>query len=319
MRNKWLFLILLTCFASVLSAQRDLFVILDVNSSNGLTYSQEGGNERRVFAGTTVKAPGRLRLLQDVSATIVFEDIRTTLKGPALYDLEQLGTDIRNQNSSTFLSRFWSFISNAIKDTDTPQQVEKSHRRYLTNARAGVSGFGSQAYGIEAPRYLTGLLTHPEVTFRWDSVAHPNGYRFELWQEGAAEPVLAATLSGEQLTTDLRELRFEGNAPAYWQVSALQADSSWLQSARLPVRYDQETLQAFNDQLEADGDFQSLSEAVQPIYRLYELEEAGLFQAAYHTYATQLQSDSSSTVSRQLFISFLLRMNALEEAQTLIK
>jgi hypothetical protein len=302
-----------------LTAQQDLFVVLDVSSSNGLTYSQEGGNERRVFAGTTVKAPGRLRLLQGVSAVIVFEDTRTTLKGPAMYDLEQLGADIRSQNSSTFLSRFWSFISNAIKDTDTPQQVEQSHRRYLTNARAGVSGFGSPSYSIEAPLYLTGLLTHPEVTFRWDSVAHPSGYRFELRKEGAAEPILAATLSDEQFTTDLRQLRFEGNAPAYWQVSALQTDSSWLQSAPFPILYDEAALQNFDTQLEADGDFQSLSEPVQPIYRLYELEEAGLFQAAYCTYAAQLQSDAPSAVDRQLFISFLLRMNALEEAQTLMK
>ncbi|MCI4649612.1 hypothetical protein [Phaeodactylibacter sp.] len=319
MRNKWLFLILLTCCMTRLTAQQDLFVVLDVSSSNGLTYSQEGGNERRVFAGTTVKAPGRLRLLQGVSAVIVFEDTRTTLKGPAMYDLEQLGADIRSQNSSTFLSRFWSFISNAIKDTDTPQQVEQSHRRYLTNARAGVSGFGSPSYSIEAPLYLTGLLTHPEVTFRWDSVAHPSGYRFELRKEGAAEPILAATLSDEQFTTDLRQLRFEGNAPAYWQVSALQTDSSWLQSAPFPILYDEAALQNFDTQLEADGDFQSLSEPVQPIYRLYELEEAGLFQAAYCTYAAQLQSDAPSAVDRQLFISFLLRMNALEEAQTLMK
>lgn len=319
MRNKWLFLILLTCCMTRLTAQQDLFVVLDVSSSNGLTYSQEGGNERRVFAGTTVKAPGRLRLLQGVSAVIVFEDTRTTLKGPAMYDLEQLGADIRSQNSSTFLSRFWSFISNAIKDTDTPQQVEQSHRRYLTNARAGVSGFGSPSYSIEAPLYLTGLLTHPEVTFRWDSVAHPSGYRFELRKEGAAEPILAATLSDEQFTTDLRQLRFEGNAPAYWQVSALQTDSSWLQSAPFPILYDEAALQNFDTQLEADGDFQSLSELVQPIYRLYELEEAGLLQAAYCTYATQLQSDAPSAVDRQLFISFLLRMNALEEAQTLMK
>jgi hypothetical protein len=319
MRNKWLFLTFLICTVAGLSAQNDLFIVLDVNSSNGLTYSQEGGNERRVFAGTTVKAPGRLRLLQGVSAVIVFEDTRTTLKGPAMYDLEQLGADIRSQHSSTFLGRFWSFISNAIKDTDTPQQVEQSHRRYLTNARAGISGFGSSSYGIEAPRYLTGLLTHPEVTFRWDSVAHPNGYRFELRQEGAPEPMLAATLSDEQFTTDLRQLRFEGSAPAYWQVHALQADSSWLQSAPFPMLYDEAALQSFDAQLEADGDFQSLSETIQPIYRLYELEEAGLFQAAYHTYVAQLQSDTPSAVDRQLFISFLLRMNALEEAQTLIK
>ena len=319
MRNKWLFLILLTCGVAGLTAQQDLFIVLDVSSGNGLTYSQEGGNERRVFAGTTVKAPGRLRLLQGVVATVVFEDTRTTLTGPAMYDLEQLGADIRSQNSSTFLSRFWSFISNAIKDTDTPQQVEQSHRRYLTNARAGVSGFGSPSYGIEAPGYLTGLLTHPEVTFRWDSVAHPSGYHFELRQEGAARPILAATLSDEQLTTDLRQLRFEGKTPAYWQVSALQADSSWLKTARIPVYFDQEALQIFDAQLEADDDFQSLSEAIQPIYRLYELEEAGLLQAAYHTYAAQLQSDTASAVDRQLFISFLLRMNALEEAQTLIK
>lgn len=319
MRNKWLFLIFLIYAVADISAQSDLFTVLEVNSSSGLTYSQEGGNERRVFAGTTVKAPGRLRLLQGVSAVIVFEDTRTTLNGPAMYDLEQLGADIRSQHSSTFLSRFWAFISNAIKDTDTPQQVEQSHRRYLTNARAGVSGFGSPSYGIKAPRYLTGLLTHPEVTFRWDSVAHPNGYYFELRQEGAAEPMLAATLSGEQLTTDLRQLRFEGSAPAYWQVSALQPDSSWLQSARLPLQYDQEALQAFDAQLEADGDFQSLSANIQSIYRLYELEEAGLYQAAYHAYTAQLQSDTASVVDRQLFISFLLRMNALEEAQTLLK
>ncbi|MEQ8706023.1 MAG: hypothetical protein RIC19_18985 [Phaeodactylibacter sp.] len=318
MRNLLLFFAF-SCLTAVSTAQDDLFIILDTNTSSGITYSQEGGNERRVFAGMAVKAPGRLRLLEGATAVIVFEDTRTALEGAALYDLEQLGADIRSQYSSTFLSRFWSFISNAIKDTETPQKVEQSHRRYLTNARAGISGFGSQSYAIDAPRYLSGLFTAPQVTFRWDSVAHPEGYRFEVWQEGTTSPVLSAIVQNEAFTLNLRQLQLDGSTPALWQVSARQADSTWLKSAQFPFQYDQAALVAFEEQLEADEDYLSLEAPAQAIYRLYQLEEAGLFQAAHQAYAEAATSEHATRVQQQLFTSFLLRMHALKEAQNQIK
>lgn len=315
MRNLLLLLFFSWCCASALPAQMPAFVILDTNTSDGATYSQEGGNERRVFGGMALKAPGRLRLMAGARATVVFEARRIELEGPAMYDLERLAEEIRNQNSATFLDRFWAFISNAIKDTETPDKVERYHRRYLSNARAGVSGFGSQSYAIKSPLYLSGRLTAPGVRFHWDSVAGATGYVFELWEMGAGQPILSACTRNEQLTLSLEELNLPTSQLAFWKVRTIGADSTAQHSRQHRFRYAPAALEAFEAELEADGDYQSMTEAERVLYRLYELEEEGFFQAARQAYAQLVQQHPRSELYTHLYTGFLVRMNALEEAK----
>ena len=319
MRKIILALVILICFVANLAAQGGVFVILDTNTSRGITFSQEGGNEQTVFGGMAIKSPGRLRLLKGVKASVVFEDVRIELEGPAMHDLEQLGTEIRNRHSSTFMSRFWSFISNAIKDTDTPETIEQSHRRYLSNAKAGISGFGDRVYPIEAPKFLSGPFSASKVNFRWHAVAHPNGYRFVIWQGEPTQPVLAASVMEEALTIDLRQILLEQDVPAFWQVRALQADSTWLESRPIPFSLSTDILETFTTQLESDEDYQSLSPSEKEIFRLYQLEEQELYLSAYLAYREKMDNAAEIPIFRHLFTSFLLRMNALQEAQNLME
>ncbi len=316
MRNILLLLFFSICGAYALPAQLPAFVILDTNTSDGITYSQEGGNERRVFGGLALKAPGRLRFLAGARATVVFEGRRVELDGPALYDLERLAEDVRNQSSATFLDRFWAFISNAIEDTETTEKVERYHRRYLSNARAGVSGFGSRSHTIGSPVYLSGLITAPKVGFHWDSVGDTVSYVFELWEVGAGHPLIRALTRDEQLTLSLEELALPVAQPVFWQVRTVGPDSTAQSSGQHHFRYNPAALEAFEAELEADVDYQSMAAAEQVLYRLYHLEKEGLFQAARQAYAELVQQVPQSALYAHLYTSFLVRMNALEEAKT---
>lgn len=306
------------CSVSIL-AQPAAFTVLYTNSLQGITYSEEGGNERRVFAGLKLPVDGRLRLTSGTEARLLYKNKKIALEGPGLFSMEALKADAEQDVAEGFLTRFWSFISNSIKDTDNAEQVERYHRRYLTNARAGISGFAQREYPITAPMYLTQTLDDPGITFRWDSVAHPNGYQFMIIKEMADEPVLTAAADSEQLSVKLNELVLQPSSVYIWKVSAMQADSTWLESPAYYFNYQPE-LSGYMTELKEDGDYLKFTPEEQELYLLYRLEEDGLLHQAYRRY--QHLSSAPSTAAplyRKMFISFLARMDALEEAKSLAR
>lgn len=297
-------------------AQPTGFTVLYTNALEGVTYSEEGGNERRVFAGIQLPVDGRLRLVNGAEARLLYRNKKIDLKGPGLFVMATLKSEAEQSVSEGFLTRFWSFISNSIKDTENSEQVERYHRRYLTNARAGISGFAQLDYAITAPQYITGALDEPMITFRWDSVASPHGYTFEILKETAEAPVLTAIVKANRVSVDLSELVLQPSAAYIWKVSARQADRTLLESPSYYFSYQPDQARFFAE-LKEDADYLSFTPEEQELYLLYRLEEEGWFHQAYRRYQELSGEDSpSAPLYRKMFVSFLARMDALEEAKS---
>jgi len=311
------FVLWLIASGGLLAQNADL-TVLYTNSVRGVTFSEEGGNEKRVFAGLQLPKEGQLRLKRGTQARLLYHNQTLDLEGPGRYTMTELRQSMQKTPSEGFLSRFWSFVSNSIKETDDAEQVERYHRRYLTNARAGISGFVGQESAINAPRYLTQAMDVPHLAFKWDSVAHPHGYHFSITKETATEPVFSAVTRTEGLTVNLSELMLQPSAIYVWKVNALQADSSELKSGSMYFSYEPEAEDYVNE-IKEDNDFRQLSPQEQELYMLYRLEEGGLLHRAYRQYQ-QLSADDSRAayLYRKLFVSFLARMDALEEAKALV-
>ena len=311
-------LCLTVCTSSVL-AQPAVFTVLYTNSLKGVTYSEEGGNERRVFAGIQLPVDGRIRLVNGAEARLLYKNKKIALEGPGLFSMTALQADAEQIVAEGFLTRFWTFISNSIKDTDNAEQVERYHRRYLTNARAGISGFAQRDYAISAPRYLTETLDDPGLTFRWDSVAHPFGYRFMIAKETTEETILVAAVDSEQLSVNLGELMLQPSSFYIWKVSALQADSTLLESPPYYFKYQPEQAD-YIAELKEDGDYLRLTPEEQELYLLYQMEEDSLLNQAYRRSQKLTSEDSpAAPLYRKMFVSFLARMDALEEAKSLTR
>jgi hypothetical protein len=305
---------------SAVWAQSASFTVLYTNSVDGITVSREGGNEQRVFAGMKLPADGRLRLQRSKKANLLYDGQKVGLEGPSLYELDQLAQELEAQSPKGFFHRFWSFVGNAIRDTDDAEQVEQYHRRYLTNVRAGIDGFASRRFSISAPQYLSQRIDAPQLTFRWDSVAAPNGYNFTIRKEISGEPVFTALAKDAQVSVALRELRLQPEAVYVWSVSALQPDSSRLESPEYYFSYEPQAYQHLLEELSDDESYRQLSPTEQELYLLYQLEQDGLYNTAYAKYQ-QLSGEGSlaSTLYQKLWISFLARMDALPEAQQQLK
>jgi hypothetical protein len=312
-----IFVLWLTGSGGLLAQNADL-TVLYTSSVRGVTFSEEGGNEKRVFAGLKLPEEGQLRLKRGTQARLLYRNRTLDLEGPGRHTMTELRQSMQKTSSDGFLSRFWSFVSNSIKDTDNAKQVERYHRRYLTNARAGISGFVGRESAINAPLYLTQAMDNPRLTFKWDSVAHPYGYHFTITKETATEPVFAAVTRTERFTVNLSELMLQPSAIYVWKVSALQTDSSALNSGSMYFSYEPEAEDYVNE-IKEDNDYRQLSPQEQELYMLYRLEEGGLLHRAYQQYQ-QLSADDSQEayLYRKLFVSFLARMDALEEAKSLM-
>ncbi len=301
------------------AAQPAAFTVLYTNSLEGVTFSREGGNEQRIFAGVRLPLDGQLRLVDGTQARLLYENKKINLEGPGLYAMTDLKRKAEQEVSSGFLTRFWSFISNSIKDTDNAEQVEKYHRRYLTNARAGINGFAERNFAIGAPTYLSQALDHPDVVFRWDSTAHPQGYHFTITPRNGQEPVFTAVAREEQLSVRLDELLLDSSQVYVWKVTALQKDSTMLESNTYPFIY-QPDMDAYLTGLKESHAYRQLAEEEQELYLLYQLEEDGYLHYAYRRYQElSTQDKPESGLYKKLFATFLARMDALEEAKSLVK
>ncbi len=320
MRNQ-ICLIVAICLGSagLIRAQEDgQFTVLYTNTSSGVHYEAPAMDRSRVFAGIRLPAKGQLKLEAGARVDLLFNNRKKRLEGPRDYALAELANAMQGEKKSTFLSRFWDFLTNAVREAEDTHQLERYHKRYLTNARAGIRGFGDRAFAIQSLRYFSGVLGEEVIVFQWDSIPTLRGYTFRIRDRITDQVVFQALSRSNRLTVNLHELYLEEEAIYRWQVTGVAADSTLAVSPPSLFSYQPGEMVAFLRNLEADDDFLALEPAEQALFRLHVLEEEGFYLKAYQEYEQLIEAQPDNRLYRKVFAAFLVRMNDLAAAQTLI-
>lgn len=303
-------------FFSLSWGQTDQFTVLYTNSSSGITYTGQGKTNQRVFSGINLPAEGKLFMKSGSWANFLYQEQKKRLEGPATIDLEELAQAIESEEKSTFMGRFWNFLSNSVNQTNDTPKLEKYHKEYLTNARGGISGYVSKKLAIQAPIYFSEIIGESFVQFQWDSISVQEGYTFMIESEENGQVIFKANTRNHHLSINLDELLIDETGVYSWKVAATLTDGKQVSSPTFLFSYAPQEVSSYMLDLQADDDYRDLEPFEQQLFLLQQLEEEGFYHSAYTQYRGLLEEEPENLLYKRLFAAFLARMNALDQAKS---
>ncbi|GAB5553614.1 MAG: hypothetical protein Sapg2KO_32050 [Saprospiraceae bacterium] len=303
---------------ALLLGQTERFTVTYTNASSGIDYqSTKGEASIRVFPGKELPDYGRLSIKRGKWLNIIFNGQKRKLEGPLKVDLAELAQEMQVEKKSTFLGRFWNFLGNSVSQTNTASDIEKYHRRYLTNARAGISGFGDKTYPIQLPIYLTETLGNPTFDLSWTTINGVDGYWVTIHDRDDEDLILKAYTKMNQLTLHLDELNIIEGKVYEIQINGQVGESSF-SSDRIFISYEPKVVEEFITELKQEREWTTLHGMEKDLYLAKQLEEEGFYQSAHHYYQSMINQQPNLTFFKQLYAAFLVRMNAPAEAKALL-
>jgi hypothetical protein len=301
----------------VLTAQQSI-IVLSTNGSDGIVYQPTKNQTQRVFAGLCLAPRGKLIVDGARTVNLVADGKRITIAGPDEVDLSAISLRAEKSKNTTFVSRFWNFISSSITNTSSPSDVEKYHRKHITNTEAGIAGFTDRDYPIRLPFYFGGEVGDQDLNLSWTALAGASVYRVTLLKVKEQTAVLAANTRTNYLRISTAELALEAGAAYQLSVTASQGEDV-VGSPPIYFHYSPGGAAELATSIREKRAYQLLEPEEQPLYLILALEEENYFAAVQTAYTKLLAGDPDNRFYRQLYAAFLARMNDPDAAKAMIE
>lgn len=292
--------------------------VLSTSATSGIEYASEDGPIQRVFAGQNLRAEGRLKISAGRSVNVVYEGRKIHLEGPKEVDIAEMVSVTNTAQGGGFISRFWDFISSAVTNTSSAEDVENYHRKYMTNTRAGIKGWGNKENSIAFAGYFSEVFGVSELPLQWDSIANIHQYQVSIIDRSTDEIVLTAMTRTNQISIPLADLALSPEAIYQLRITA-DKDGETITAPETFFSYEPEAVTTFLENLQQKRIFKALTADEQLLFVPHALEEAGYLYSARQHYIDLVAADASNQLYKKVYASFLARMNAPEEAKTIIK
>jgi hypothetical protein len=299
-----------------LTAQQSILVF-STNGSDGIVYQSTENKTQQVFAGYRLAPEGKL--IVDVGRTVnlVADGKRITVTGPDEVWLSDIAQRAEKSKNTTFVSRFWNFISSSVINTGSADDVERYHRKYITNSKAGIAGYSDREYPIRLPFYFGGEVGDQDLYLSWTALEGASAYRVTLLKVKEQTAVLAATTRTNHLRISTAELALEPGVGYQLSITANQ-DEEVVSSPSVSLRYSPGGAAEVAAGVREKRAYQLLEPEEQPLYLIQALEEENYRAAANTAYTELLAGDPDNRFYRQLYAAFLARMNDPEAAKVMI-
>jgi hypothetical protein len=319
MINKASISVLVLCLLPflVLTAQQSI-IVLSTNGSGGIVYQSTQNQTQRVFPGLRLAPQGKLIVDMGRRVNLVADGKKITISGPDEVDMSAIALRAENSRNTTFVSRFWNFISSSMTNIGSADDVEKYHRKHITNTKAGIAGFTDRNYPIQLPFYFGGEVGDQDLNLSWTALEGASAYRVTLLKVKEQTAVLAATTRTNHLRISTAELALEPGTAYQLSVTASQGEEV-VSSPPVSFHYSPEGAAEITVSIREKRAYQLLEPEEQPLYLILALEEENYFAAAQTAYVELLADDPNNRFYRQFYAAFLARMNDPEAAKAMIE
>ncbi|MEO0731410.1 MAG: hypothetical protein AAFZ52_01145 [Bacteroidota bacterium] len=292
------------------------WTVTSTSAGSGITYHAPQGESQRVVAGTTLPEQGKIVVQADRKLNLVYGNKKISLEGPADILLTELKKQINRQQTGNFLGRFWKFISSSVTDTSKAEDVENYHRKYMTNTRAGIRGFGKDSTRLALPEYFSGRLTTPKAPLRWSPVAGAESYRIQVRERDGDGRILEAVTRSNGYDLQLDALACEPAAVYVLEIGPATGKSAATEAF---FTYEPGADKALTDNLLTSQEAELLTEEESALYFAYWLEKEQFHAAARTIYENLLVADPDNRLYRKTYASFLVRMDVPDQAREVLK
>ena len=152
------------CMSIVADAQ-DFIVI----SCNGHVHHVMAGDSipHKIRAGDKIRANGKLLLDKGASVKLICNERPQTFSEVEEVNLDDVFAEVSSQSIS-FTGRFWNFIVDGLKSSDSDKDLKEYHNEYL-NVKGGIKGYSDNKAVISIKHPFGGIVTRTEMPVTWSS------------------------------------------------------------------------------------------------------------------------------------------------------
>jgi len=286
---------------------------ITVLSGQILYYPQAGSNPVLKNPGTQFELKGRLRCKGSESAKMVYNGHYFWVKGSKMRNVQDVINAAVKSNEMSFSGRFFNFLTESVKEGDSPENVKKHHRKYMNKSSGGIKGHVVKEYAITPLLLTSGKLPSANVTFKWRNIAGEGPYTFNLLAANGKQ-VAQVFVRDTLVTMDIDQLSMDIFAEYEWMVTRGEG----IKSASVSIEVCPDKAKEVQTEISKEETYQKADPIVQQLMLAYSLEEERCFYAANNTYLHALALDPDNVLLRKMYATFLARMDMLPEATAYI-
>jgi hypothetical protein len=316
MRSFRVLIIFLSIITTRFSFAQDDFVVMSTNASTGITFQQDREDPIRVFPGMQLAKTGTLTIEAGKSLSLVYAGQKIDYSGPLRLTLASLPRTIQKKEESSFLGRFWNFVSTSVSKTETTKEMEDYHERYMTNSVAGIKGFGDKSFAITIPLHFTETLSGEFLDLHWECSTADSVFAITIKSDSEEVEILKMLTHIKEVKIPLSALALDADKVYSLNITAVNDSPS--AATTLLFSYEPQMVHNFIRELSQEKEYQALLPEEQALYLCWELEKERYFNAAFEQYQTLLASAPDNPLYQKVFAAFLVRMNDLAAAKAVI-
>lgn len=314
MKTFMLYSFLLVCVP--LTAQTNL----TVTYTKGKVYyfPPQQNDSRAIYPGLTLLSGGRVRCEQGAKVTLLCKGKTFELTDTKMHFLEEIAKEAGSTSSLSFMGRFWGFLSGSMESTEDEQHLEEHHKKSMENLRAGIKGYASQDFAIQADLLFGGKLSDLEVNFIWTPSAGLNRC-YRLTRQADDGVILTAWTRANALRLNLGDLALEDGGIYEWQIITREGDATAPHSRKMQFVYHPSAATKALAEARGQSAYGTASAVEQQLMEVFALETNEFYYDAYNRYKKLSSDMPEDMLIKRAYAAFLARIDKMEEAKSLLK
>ncbi|MCB0524210.1 MAG: hypothetical protein H6576_04975 [Lewinellaceae bacterium] len=281
-------------------------------------YAPQQKNPTSIYPGLSLSSEGKIQCEPDSKVKLLCKGKIYEYTDSKLHSLDEIARQANNSSSLSFIGRFWNFLTGSMDGTEDATHLQQHHEKSMESLRAGIKGYGSKEFEIQANLMYEGKLSNEEVTFMW-SPDMDTPFCFQLSRQADDEVIMVAWTKENYLSLKLADLTLSSGEAYEWQIITSKTDPKAPHSRKMQFVYDPEAAAKALSQLKAQSAYESASKTEQTLMELYTFETNSFYYDAYLGYQQLIGENPDDVLVKRAYAAFLARIDKMDEAQSMIK
>ena len=129
-----------------LAAQKEV-IVLHI-SGQVYYYANYGSKPIMLFPGMELDLKGKVRCKGIGDAKLLYNGHSFLLSGTKTRDVQDVVKATAAASQMSFTGRFFSFLTESVKEGDSNEKLENHHRHYMNKTSGGIKGWATPTYSL---------------------------------------------------------------------------------------------------------------------------------------------------------------------------
>ena len=301
--NLLLFVLCFFSMSSSLTAQE--FIVISCTGDVHHVMDQDT-IPHKVRAGDKIAANGKLFLDVKSSVKLICNERPESFSDVEEVDLAEVYSDISVQSIS-FTGRFWNFIVDGLKSTDSDKDLKEYHSEFL-DVKGGVRGYSEKNSFIKIVEPFGGIITGNMLSVAWSSKKIESMFTVSILDVTDREVLYENKTKRKDHTISLKDINLTRNNQKYY----LKVSDEDCNHSEMKFQYGDIDHIAVNKKLNSIIEYQEAEEKEKAWMRATVLEMEGYLVDADKLFQKLLKEYPEDNYIQKLYLLFKIRTNQIE-------